>query len=632
MVMVFRRDWLVGCAGLVLVGSLAIANDPTGPEQTPADDVPAIEVEVAPVDEQPATPAGSHLEAATHKQIRSLRPSHNGQPIHLNTFCLNTDGSVLACVGGFGGYSVVIGPDGQPVTNPNAAANFVQVYSPDGELTAEWAVPFRPTAINVAKDETIYVAGEGKIARLSNKGEILTTADIPQTGDPEEQRRIAREQAEAQSQQFIERLEQQIEYAEQRAATIRDTAEEERTPAQVARLAAYERQQELYRVQIDQLKEQAAAMAAAPASVIGVGGQDVKALAVSDSYVFVCASSAAGSGYDVLRCDYDFQNPRQVMSGLRGCCGQMDIQAYGDQVFVAENTKFRVGVHDAEGELVTSFGSQDRTGKTGFGSCCNPMNVRCCPNGDVLTAESSIGDIKRFTPEGEFVGYVGRARISGGCKHVAIGWDQHRDRYYMMNISDSSICVLVPTSEAPEFTEYELAAKEAKEGLGRKLVGEWAMPGTKTTAPRRQSQSVFSQAINSLFGGSSQVEVTVSDAEVASNAPFERVTFGENGELTLVGGMYGQWGVTDWTWQPVAQNAAARTVDFDMLTGGIQYQTMRVELVTDTEAKISVLSGGEVSMTTRFERKTATDADNVPTDVHPVPEETAVEAAPAAGP
>ena len=96
------------------------------------------------------------------------------------------------------------------------------------------------------------------------------------------------------------------------------------------------------------------------------------------------------------------------------------------------------------------------------------MNVRCCDNGDILTAESSIGDIKRFSSDGKLVSYIGRARISGGCKHVALAWDAKLDRYYMMNVSDSPICVLVPRSQAPEFTAAELAAKAAREGLGRR--------------------------------------------------------------------------------------------------------------------------------------------------------------------
>ncbi len=99
------------------------------------------------------------------------------------------------------------------------------------------------------------------------------------------------------------------------------------------------------------------------------------------------------------------------------------------------------------------------------------MNVRCCSNGDILTAESSIGTIKRFSKSGELLGVVGKARIGGGCKHVAVAVDEKRDRYYMMNVDKDHICVLVPLSEAPEMTSEEALADAARKGLAKKLIG-----------------------------------------------------------------------------------------------------------------------------------------------------------------
>ncbi|MEZ6064441.1 MAG: hypothetical protein R3B90_01760 [Planctomycetaceae bacterium] len=556
--------------------------------------------------EEPRATPTDQLATATHKQIRSIRPKHDGQTVSLNTFCVDRQGNVLACVGG----STFAYPQAGDRSARPARGNFVQVYSPEGELTAEWDVPFQPTAINIAKDETIFVAGAGQLARFSPKGELLTQADLPQVQESEESRQQAADAAKQQAEEILARMQKQATYAKEQAEKLSEIPEGERTAAQTARLKAYERQQTLYQLQIEQLQERAANVVPQTIAPSRSSGE-VKALAVSDEHVFVC--TRAGTGYEVVRCDYDFQNPKQVLSGLRGCCGQMDIQAFGQQVFVAENTKFRVGIHDEDGKFVDSFGSQDRTGKTGFGSCCNPMNVRCCSNGDVLTAESSIGDIKRFSPTGDFLGYVGRARISGGCKHVAIGCDEQRDRYYMMNISDNTICVLVPLDEAPEFTEYELAAKEAREGLGRQLVGEWRIPGSKAKV-RTKPKSALGSALSSLFGSSGEP----AGAENA-NAPFTAVTFGEDGKLGIAGGMYGQWGIDDWTWSPVSQNSQERTVDFEMLTGGTQYVTLRVRLVTDNEAEIATLAGGQPAEWVRFERVVA--------EVEQVEEATKAEAA-----
>ncbi|MFV0442938.1 MAG: hypothetical protein ACK5Q5_05160, partial [Planctomycetaceae bacterium] len=529
-------------------------------------------------------------QVATHKQVRKIRPSHNGQSIHLNTYCLSPDGDILACVGGEN-VSYKRDADGNYKAEAVSGDSLVQVYSPEGELKAEWPVPFKPTAINLASDQTIFVAGDGKIARLSTKGDVLTTASIPNIGDPDEYQARALAKLKEQNAGLISRLEKQMTFAREQADKIEAIAEGERSASQKARLKAYIRQQQLFELQLESLKNQESQVdPAASAS----SASTVTALAVSDSHVFVCARSAAGLGYDVYRCDYDFQNPQEVLAGLGGCCGQMDIQASKDKLLTAENTKFRVGIYDEQGELLDSFGSRDRSGGAGFGSCCNPMNVRCCSNGDILTAESSIGDIKRFNSDGELLGYIGRAKISGGCKHVAVEWDSHRDRYYMMNISDSSICVLVPLAEAPEFTEDELQAKAAREGLGKKLAGEWKIPGTKAT----KKSSAFAIALSTLLGGEAEATAKVPTTNVA----FERVHFKADGTMTIAGGMYGQWGIANWTWAPLCQNVDEHTVDFAMLTDGIEYQAFRCELLTNGGLKISVLANGQTAMTGTYER------------------------------
>ena len=83
----------------------------------------------------------------------------------------------------------------------------------------------------------------------------------------------------------------------------------------------------------------------------------ITALAVTEKDIFVCVT---GNGYEVWRSNHDFQEPTKVLDRLSGCCGQMDIQASGDQLFVAANTKFQVAVHDRDGVPVSSFGKRDR--------------------------------------------------------------------------------------------------------------------------------------------------------------------------------------------------------------------------------------------------------------------------------
>lgn len=258
----------------------------------------------------------------------------------------------------------------------------------------------------------------------------------------------------------------------EQAADLKEKDEEDLTDAEKARLKAidtqikaYEKQIEMYADQfevtderIDQMIQQKLA---------------IKSIGVNEKDVFVTCSATKGYGYEVWRMNHELAEPELVVKNLSGCCGQMDIQAAGDQLLIAENTKFRVGIYNRDGKLVSDFGQRDRTGEEGFGSCCNPMNIRCCTNGDILTAESSIGTIKRFNSEGELVGLVGKAKIGGGCKHVALGFDEKRNRYYMMYEDEGSICVLLSNEEAPAETADEMEAKQAAKALGNKLNGKW---------------------------------------------------------------------------------------------------------------------------------------------------------------
>jgi len=428
---------------------------------------------------------------------------------------------------------------------------------------------------------------------------MLTTADIPVPGNLEERRKSMLAAAREEHAETLQELQSQLDQIRQQAEGVRNVPETERSRAQAARLKAYERQIAELEEQLAAHKETEAGLEAAVEAATKSTGREATALAVSDQHLYLCVR--ASSGYDVIRCDWDYQNARQVLSGLRGCCGQMDIQARGDRLVVAENTKFLVAFHDADGQRLNSFGSRSRTGGEGFGSCCNPMNVRCCPNGDVLTAESSIGDVKRFNADGKLLAYIGRAKISGGCKHVAVDWDPRRDRYYMMNVSDSTICALWPKAEAPEFTPEELEAKAAQEGLGRKLVGVWTRPGQPAPAPVRP-RSGLSRALTALLGGSGS-DGDADETGRDSSQVFDAATFGADGRLDFRGGIYGQLASQDsWGWRATRQDPDRRMVEFEVLYDGSELQNVRAVFVGDNQLELSLLNAGTVIATTRFVR------------------------------
>ncbi|MEM9587776.1 MAG: hypothetical protein AAGA03_10895, partial [Planctomycetota bacterium] len=237
---------------------------------------------------------------------------------------------------------------------------------------------------------------------------------------------------------------------------------------------------------------------------------------------FVCASDPSHGGYSVWRLDHDLEmEPAELIrDDLRGCCGQMDIQCCDDLLVVSENGSFQVGLFDRNGRRQGSFGHMDRSSQDGFGSCCNPMNSLPLSDGTILTAESSIGHIKRFDTDGDFVAYVGKASIGVGCKHCALGHDAKNDLYYMM-YQGKGICVLGNSDDYPE-TEAERAVAKRQQRFLDQYAGTWSKSGKE---PKSSSPSFF----GGLFGGSNDAD---------SMLPFSSFTVQQNGEVTLHGGQY----------------------------------------------------------------------------------------------
>jgi len=95
----------------------------------------------------------------------------------------------------------------------------------------------------------------------------------------------------------------------------------------------------------------------------------------------------------------------------------------------------------------------------GLGGCCEPKNLRFDAEGVLYAAESGPPNVvKRYTPDGEFLGLVGISEIVPGCKHVAIGMNADASRVYMLDITRSQIVVL--TQKPREMA----AADETKPG------------------------------------------------------------------------------------------------------------------------------------------------------------------------
>jgi hypothetical protein len=497
---------------------------------------------------------------ATHKQTQMFKPMRDGKPAHLNTFCLDKDGNLLTCV-----------------SSSQDGKGTLQVYSAELKLLKEIELPFVGTAINVAPDSSIFVAGNGKMAKISAAGELSEAVDTPNIGDRDSLKERLTKLAEENWAQYEQAMKSQVDMIQERIAKIEEKAEEDRSARDKKRLVTLQEQKKVYEDSMTQSKEYMTNPDQLMSNAFGI-----TSLAVNSKDLYISCQGIETQGYEIWRMNHDFSEPSRVLSGQGGCCGQFDIQADDEHLILAENTKFKVGLYDRDGKRVSDFGQSNRMGGDGFGSCCNPMNVRCCGNGEILTAESSIGTIKRYNKEGKLLSVVGKAKIGGGCKHVPIGYDSSRDRYYIQYQDRNAICVLLPLSEAPEFTADELLAKEARQGLGAKLVGKWSLDGK---LPKTKPQPA---------AATEEGEEALVDSD-ANSDPFlmPLMDFQESGKLTTT--------QSESTWECVKQADGSLFAAFGQ--EGVTYD-LKVEFVGDDEISISVLFGDQAYSTKTYKRVT----------------------------
>lgn len=444
------------------------------------------------------TPGGLAKDAAGGEEKRSppyvqsgiIAPSPGkGQILG---FCVSSRGGLVAVTGLKTRYGA--GPqrdaDGKPPVHRviwfDAAGREARVVDLD----------FDATRIASGRDGSVYVAGDGVIALFSADGKEAFRGETPQDVKTDEERaelvRRTREKREALLDSYekqLERTQDTLEQLELKRAELAaaaddsvgprltledDGVDDERTGEELqaaleaerrrrARLAATRRQ--IDRVQ-HQLQEQQAKTASVrnqdPERMVEMTLQNmrqVRAVAAAPDAVFVVVVESSGYGYAVWRLDDRLQNPEQVLSKLRGCCGQMDVQVIGDHLAIAANTKHRVELCGFDGKPIATVGARATAGDdgAGFGGCCNPMNTSPAPDGTLLTGESN-GVVKRFTQEGEFVEIVGRAKVRAGCKNSTIGIEPDGTRLYYLDSTAGRVLVLTK-ADADDAAEENVFAE-----------------------------------------------------------------------------------------------------------------------------------------------------------------------------
>jgi hypothetical protein len=324
------------------------------------------------------------------------------------SFCLNKDGQILALLGSESNYG-----GGSPVAK---AESGVKVLSKDGESLKEWKVDFEAQSINAGPDGTVYVAGSGIVAKFSPDGKLLKRLELPHIAEFLKDKDKIRKAAEEEARERHETFKQFVTASKERIKHLEETPESKRSESNKLMIAQLK--SSIGMMEKDQTDE---ANIDSIVQSITARLRIINSVAVSNRDVFIVCGENTGYGYSVWRMDHDFGGAQQIMKRLQGCCGQMDVQVHGDDLLVAENCQHSFARFNRDAKKLGEWGGRatgDDNGKC-FGGCCNPMNVRCGPNGDIFTAESE-GVVKRFSAKGDFVALVAKRPLSGGCKNVSV--------------------------------------------------------------------------------------------------------------------------------------------------------------------------------------------------------------------
>ncbi|WP_442484181.1 hypothetical protein [Aeoliella sp. SH292] len=439
-----------------------------------------------------STETEAELATPTHKQTKIIAANQEGLPnTTVNCFTMTRDGRLLAGCG-------TSDKDGQ-----------VRVFDADGEYVETWSTPVQVEAINIrSTDGMVFVAGGGRLVKLDESGNLVANEPSPHATVTKEQAAKMREavivQMKSQAEMYKRQAkiyEQQIELIGGQIEKLQTTlaelpadesadeeSEDDRTrkmlETQITQLerskTSLERTQKLWNERIAQMddaepsdEEIQAQLDSQIARKLGVASIS----AVGDT-VFVACPSSVGYGYSVWKIDEEFKAGEEIVADLSGCCGQMDVQANDQGIYVAENSKHRVVCFNYEGDEVTHWGESDRDGYRGFGSCCNPMNVAFGPESTVYTAESGTGRIKQYSSKGELLQVVGTADLVPGCKKVSIGATSDGSRVFMLDITRNHIVMM---ERIPEEERAEMVAKTKAGEVPANAADEAATTTTSTT-------------------------------------------------------------------------------------------------------------------------------------------------------
>ncbi len=176
-------------------------------------------------------------------------------------------------------------------------------------------------------------------------------------------------------------------------------------------------------------------------------------ITANEDYVFL----AFGDGWslrateEIHRFQRDLTGAKQVVERQYGCCAHLDLDIRNGELLIAENSRHRVNRFSLDGELLGRWGRRDRTSIKGFAACCNPVNFDFAADNVLYTAESGVGRVKKYSPDGEYLGLVGYvdttkfdrgSRLAAQSCYIPIEIGPNADRIYVMDVRANFVRVL----------------------------------------------------------------------------------------------------------------------------------------------------------------------------------------------
>ncbi len=168
---------------------------------------------------------------ATHKQVRVIQPTFEDQELRLNTFAIAPSGELWLCCSLKSSHEFESDAAKKAITNLEAklaassssekqstdnvsnAANQLGrllIYKADGTFVRSVLLGFEPQAINFADSGTPFVAGSGKVARLTKEGELDLAVLAPNLQSEEEMKKLSEVQQKKMVEQMLRTQKMQV--------------------------------------------------------------------------------------------------------------------------------------------------------------------------------------------------------------------------------------------------------------------------------------------------------------------------------------------------------------------------------------------------------------------------------------